>query len=65
MAKAVVLLSMSEYRVVTGDLGLICGSGRSPGEGNGNPFQYSYLQNPMDEESGGLHPMGSQRVGHD
>ena len=24
------------------------GLGRSPGEGNGNPFQYSYLENPMD-----------------
>jgi len=28
--------------------GLIPGSGRSPGEGNGNPLQYSYLENPMD-----------------
>jgi len=27
---------------------LIPGSGRSTGEGNGNPFQYSYLENPMD-----------------
>ena len=31
-----------------GDLGSILGSGRSPGEGNGNPFQYSCLENPMD-----------------
>ena len=31
-----------------GDLGLIPGSGRSPGEGNGNPFQYSCLENSMD-----------------
>ena len=31
-----------------GDLGLISGSGRSPGEGNGNPLQYSCLENPMD-----------------
>ena len=31
-----------------GDLGSIPGSGRSPGEGNGNPFQYSCLENPMD-----------------
>ena len=30
-----------------GDLGSIPGSGRSPGEGNGNPPQYSYLENPM------------------
>ena len=31
-----------------GDLGLIPGSGRSPGEGNSNPLQYSCLENPMD-----------------
>ena len=31
-----------------GDLGSIPGWGRSPGEGNGNPFQYSCLENPMD-----------------
>ena len=30
-----------------GDLGLIPGLGRSPEEGNGNPLQYSYLENPM------------------
>ena len=31
-----------------GDLGSIPGSGRYPREGNGNPLQYSYLENPMD-----------------
>ena len=31
-----------------GDLGSIPGVGRSPGEGNGYPFQYSSLENPMD-----------------
>ena len=31
-----------------GDPGSIPGSGRSPGEGNGNPLQYSHLENPMD-----------------
>ena len=31
-----------------GDLGLIPGSGRSPGKGNGNPLQYSCLEHPMD-----------------
>ena len=31
-----------------GDVGSIPGSGRSPGEGNGNPIQYSCLGNPMD-----------------
>ena len=30
------------------DQGLIPGSGRFPGEGNGNPLQYSCLENPMD-----------------
>ena len=30
------------------DVGLILGWGRSPGRGNGNPLQYSCLQNPMD-----------------
>ena len=36
----------SAYNV--GNLGSIPGSGRSPGEGNGNPLQYSCLENPMD-----------------
>ena len=36
----------SAYNV--GDPGSILGSGRSPGEGNGNPLQYSCLENPMD-----------------
>ena len=40
---------VSAYNV--GDLGSIPGSGRSPREGNGNPLQYSCLENPMD---GGL-----------
>ena len=35
------------------------------GEGNGNPLQYSCLENPMDGGAGGLQSMGSQRVGHD
>ena len=48
-----------------GDLGLIPGSGRSPGEGNGNPLQYVCLGNPMDRGAGRLQFMGLQRVGHD
>ena len=32
----------------SGDLGSIPGSGRFPGEGDGNPLQYSLLENPMD-----------------
>ena len=31
-----------------GDAGLIAGSGRAPGEGNGNPLQYSCLENSID-----------------
>ena len=34
-----------------GDLGSIPGLGRSPGEGNGNPLQYSCLENPMEGEA--------------
>ena len=48
-----------------GDLGSIPGSGRSPGEGNGNPLQYSCLENSMDRGSGWLQFMGLQRVRHD
>ena len=47
------------------DLGSIPGLGRSPGEGNGSPLQYSCLENPMTEEPGGLQSTGLQRVGHD
>ena len=43
-----------------GDTGSIPGSGRSPGVRNGNPFQYSHLENT--EDPGGLQSMGSQRV---
>ena len=39
---------MVESACKAGDLGLIPGSGRSPAEGNGNPLQYSCLENPMD-----------------
>ena len=41
----------------TGDAGLTPGSGRSPGEGNGNSLQYSCLKNPMDR---GACPCGRQ-----
>ena len=43
----------------TRDSGSIPGWRRSPGEGNGNPFQYSCLEIPWTEESGGLQSMGS------
>ena len=47
------------------DVGLIPGLGRSPGEENGNPLQYSCLENPLDSgEPGGLQSMGLQRSSH-
>ena len=45
-----------------GDAGLISGSGRSSGEGNGNPLQYSCLGNPMDRGAWQAKPIGSQRA---
>ena len=39
--------------------------GKIPWKGNGNPLQYSFLENPQTEERGGLQSMGSQRVRHD
>ena len=47
------------------DMGSIPRLGRSPGEGHGNPLQYSYLEIPWTEEPGGLLSMGLQRVRHD
>ena len=48
-----------------GDQGSIPGSGRSPGEGNGNPLQYSCLENPMDRGDWRATVRGVARVGHD
>ena len=42
------MLSRKESACNAGDVGLIPGSGRSPGKENGNPFQYSCLENPRD-----------------
>ena len=53
----------SAYNV--GDPGLIPGLGRSSGEGNGNPFQYSCLENPMDRGAWWVQSLGLQRVRHD
>ena len=47
------------------DSGSIPGLGRSPGDGNDNPLQYSCLENPMDRGTWWATIMGSQRVGHD
>ena len=48
-----------------GDTGSIPGSGRSPGEGNGNQLQYSCLENPMDRGTLQASVHGVARVGHD
>ena len=46
-----------------GDVGLVPGSGRSPREGNGNPLQYSCLENPMDRGAWRvIQSLESQRV---
>ena len=48
------------------DAGLIPRSGRSPGEGNGNPLQYICLENSMDTRRlAGCGPWDHKRVGHD
>ena len=49
-----------------GNIGLIPGFRRSPGEGNGNPFQHPCLGNPMDRGAWwGDRPRSCKRVGHD
>jgi len=48
-----------------GDLGLIPGLGKSSAEGNGNPLQYSCLENPMDRGAWQATVHGIARVGHD
>ena len=48
-----------------GNAGLILGLGKTPGEGNGNPLQYSCLENPMARGSWWATVYGLQRVGHD
>ena len=44
------------------DLGSIPGLGRSPGEGNGNPLQYSCLENPMDGVDYTVHGVAKSRM---
>ena len=48
-----------------GDTGLIPGSGRSPGEKNGNPLSILVWEILWMEELGRLQSMGFQRIGHD
>ena len=57
-------LSGKESACNAGDLGLIPGLGRYPGEGRGNPLQYSCLRNPMDRGAWWAAVRGIARVGH-
>ena len=50
---------------VLGNMGSIPGSGRSPGGGDGNPLQYSCLENPMDREALLATVYGVTRARHD
>ena len=54
-----------EFACSAGDLGSIPGSGRSPGKGNGNPLQYSCLENPMDRGAWRGTAHGVATVRHD
>ena len=55
---------VKESACSTGDPVSIPGSGRFPGEGNGNPLQYSYLENPMDRGTWQATVHGVARVRH-
>ena len=59
------MFSGKEYSCNAGDAGSIPGSGRSPGEGNGNPFQYSCLANPINRGDWQAAVYGITRVRHD
>ena len=56
-------LDSKESTCKAGDPGSIPRSGRSPGEGDGYPLQYSSLETPMDKQPGGLQSVGCKR-GH-
>ena len=58
-------LNGKESACNVGELDLIPGLGRSPGEGNGNTLHYSGLENSMDRRLGGLQSIRLQRVRHD
>ena len=63
-----VVLVVKKVSANAGDLRnvrLIPGSGRSPGGGHGNPFQYSCLKTLWTEEPGGLQSIALQRIRHD
>ena len=58
VSASLVAQSVKNLPANAGDMGLIPGSGRSPGDGNGYPLQYSCLRNPMDRNLVGYSPWG-------
>ena len=52
----------NKHACSAGDMGSVPGFGRSPGKGNGNPLQYSFLENSIAEEPGGLQSTGSDEL---
>ena len=58
-------LDSKESACDSGDVGSIPGSGRSPGEGNGNSLQYSCLENSMNRGAWQAIVNGNARVAHD
>ena len=63
--QAFLIVVSKESACNAGDQGLIPGAGRSSGEGNGNPPQYSCLENPMHRGAWQATVHGVARVGHD
>ena len=59
-----IVLVVKNLPAKAGDLGVIPGSRRPPGEGNGNPSSILAWEIPQTEKPGRLQSMGSQRVGH-
>ena len=57
-------LSSKESACNAGDVGSIPGSGRAPGEGNGNNYSILAWENPRTNEPGRLQAIGSQRIKH-
>ena len=65
MGASLVVQSVKNLPANAGDTSSIQGSGRSPGEGNGTPLQYSCLENPMDRGAWRATVHGVARVKHD
>ena len=65
LERASLMADSKESTLSAGDLGSVPGSGRSVREGNGNPLQYSRLENPMDRAAWRATVHGVARAGHD